>query len=1614
MDDKLKSLYDNLSKDGYELPDLETFRSDMNDKTKAQRLYSTLVSDGYEVPESFETFHNDIIPQSASIGDYIGAGAGAFNRGVGKVASSPFKLIEAGGDVLNKVFTGQESSHPEGETFLQNPAGIIGRGIENFFNDVNPRYENVNQTYQNVGEGVGQALGIAATAGIGAAPELAQTATQVPTFLQATKSALGTVGKQVLSAPGFIGGAMTAVPEWEAAKQSGASDEEAFGTLLKNYLVGQTEAIPIQNLLTRLNRVTGNQLINTVKTMGMGALEEGTQEAIQTYLTNQIAKTDYDPDRDPLFQVLESAKVGGIVGFLIPGMVSVAKNLPVEKRVKVERKIKEVAAQNIVDDVGNTGNPELNEQIDKEAEVSPQVKDLIEEPKVEQLIKEENAESIRENERQVQEPGTLGQERQSESSENLQQPTPKESSNTQNEIINEKTENATQGDEGNQITREEGVQVIPSKGKEVQSGAPLSFDQTPEYQQADQDVREIAYQIRQNPDDETLFSRLNEAKQARDNARIQFEQRSKTSKQEKSVQLTPSEATEAQIRILDRGIKLGRNITREEVISKINDVAKEVNLSPRQIQVITSKAKQVSLTPESITKFNDFVSKVATDAQTAEQYAEATQLRSKIRLRAKRGTFKEKALLKQFTRVNPNDVVDIDEYNQLANSLVNGKPFNIDASEAALANIVGKIHSQELQVSAKGTSEEILDKIEDKRKADREAIRIQNLADELGIDFDQAKVIDENEEQTDDKARKEIVRQNTLKIANEKSIEPGEFDVAQQKDVNDISAIDPSLLTTKQLKDYIATIDRINENGDFSGAGKVAAIGKAQQGWKELSKLDTHILNLNYLEQILDSQPMAIEAIFGLPKDAALFQLYSGIKPMNDAAAISIREAENFADVLKALQNKYNGMGFDDGSLHRQGIYQELIRRPESMGEDEAFTINKELVESTINKKRENGFEKEAAVDEQYFKPFRNAKSFQEVKDIMTSIDPAGKRVVDAMIDFHKSHRLADNGMTFLELIKSDNERFEDKDIEEVDNYGAPRVWKKIGRSLNVDFDDISEYNPVARAPKPKQLKSGMSLSMRDREGSVLDFNIHKNSIDNIQRSLLRAYAKPFQYQIREFIKDEAALQKLFGGKDAESMKKANKLIDQIFDENTGIFFNFERDLLKNGRPYTSKFVKGVSTFLNGLKKTGYALTLSGFTQAPKQATVLANVAVQLGKKAGMVATSQSELSANKDLAKDFFRGESVDTRGEQASLLNVGRFYNASSRLEAEGKLNNFLSNYVPQLADKRFRNKWSGAGILTATDVSVAKTSFLAFYRQYLDQHGVEYQGLKKENELRNDKVRQEARAFAKQRVDTLQVVSNQAEQGSYFKEQGLLPELARAFLTPYGSFAATSKARLYNDWATLKLGNSQQKRAAVRDITATFVEQGTFNIVSQSLKLGMYTGIGFLLRSLYGLSDETDWQKWYENTKKQIAKDLTFSNLPILLGSPGEDGLVDLINYAYFSFLKQNEPEMTQKEYEKNHAPLSRYKNYDQGWWDYLGPFGAAIAKISDAVETTKDATSGELTKSQQKLVLTVALAQYLQVAGLLPADVTNAARGELNKQKAASRNRKQNPVFKNYFK
>lgn len=157
-----------------------------------------------------------------------------------------------------------------------------------------------------------------------------------------TAGGLGQATVKALQSPAaVVGGTSMAIPEFEQAKAAGATDDEAFDVFVKNYLVGQTEVLPIASALRRLNKASGGKLTEIVKAGVKGGFEEGTQEAVQTILTNKIAEGSYDPKRDLFQDVIKSGGAGFFVGFFLPGIHAAMSSMTPEQRAETNKVLNE-------------------------------------------------------------------------------------------------------------------------------------------------------------------------------------------------------------------------------------------------------------------------------------------------------------------------------------------------------------------------------------------------------------------------------------------------------------------------------------------------------------------------------------------------------------------------------------------------------------------------------------------------------------------------------------------------------------------------------------------------------------------------------------------------------------------------------------------------------------------------------------------------------------------------------------------------------------------------------------------------------------------------------------------------------------------------------------------------------------------------------------------------------------------------------------------------------------------------------------------------------------------------------------------------------------------------
>lgn len=219
-----------------------------------------------------------------------------------------------------------------------------------------------------------------------------------------------------------VGGVSVGVPEFEAAKQAGKSDEEAFNVFLKNYFVGLTDVAPVSRAFNRINKLSGGQLSQFIAAGLPGGLEEATQETVQQILTNRIAQGSYDPGRDLFQDVAQSGGAGFFVGFILPGIAGAMDSMTDTQRTDTQRSLNDLFNLLKARNTLTTQDLNTSEVIDLEMkDMNPDSQQSIQQAAATIQNKIDNASTIRENQGPVSQEGVLGKEGQTDRSGHVQQ-----------------------------------------------------------------------------------------------------------------------------------------------------------------------------------------------------------------------------------------------------------------------------------------------------------------------------------------------------------------------------------------------------------------------------------------------------------------------------------------------------------------------------------------------------------------------------------------------------------------------------------------------------------------------------------------------------------------------------------------------------------------------------------------------------------------------------------------------------------------------------------------------------------------------------------------------------------------------------------------------------------------------------------------------------------------------------------------------------------------------------------------------------------------------------------------------------------------------------------------
>lgn len=1037
--------------------------------------------------------------QEPSLSDYVSAGIGGLNRGLTQVISAPLQMegaLEQSLGIKNPI---QAVAEMTGLIEEQEPwATQAGNAIQGFTEEINPVVPGVNQTYQDVAQGIGQGLGMLATAGASAAPTLTQTATQVPSLVQAGGRALGQAARQAGTPIGVIGGSMTAVPEWQAAKEAGLSDEEAFTTLIGNYFVGQTEVGPIKNLLARLNQLTGNKILQIVRASGIGSIEEATQEAIQTYLSNEIAKEEYDPDRDPLFQVLESAKVGGIVGLILPGIGAAIQPATGRTKERLQQKLMEIGNESVKDDVADAG-PAINAQIDQATN------DAIDAVQVQET-----------GQVPVQPEATTSQEVE----EGIPQPEPKVTSEVERSIEETKNQALSPVEAAEKFqgfitgVGEEAINQIT----EYSEGKFTKRSQFEEFVESynDRNERKIS-----DTEANKVWERIREPKSRKEDT-------------SRKIKITEMQGLKKQIQDFARGIREGRKdakIDLQKLNEQVTDKIGKADISATQAKAIINRIGKVNLlNPLRVSQLLRYVDKLSQDAEYAEKFDKAEALQGRLKKAAKsKETFASfEPSLQKMGAINLNN---LDKIQSLDDYITQAEQYL-----ASKADVKGKKYNPaDLQSLSKYADEAF---VESKLVGDELAREM--LLSDLGSGLTKEEldyIFSENDDYYENatNAQRTAVEDKLRTVAGYSKMALDEME-SDDPIINQIKKIDLNDLGAQQLKPYVRIVDNIVLNNDVSGAGGLESLSKAIEGSKELK--GTVSRNLGVIAQSAYNLPNIMKAMFGLSKDASKVRQAIGINDFFGGASRAKTEkdilGDKFNDLKNRLDKKYNKDVLNRENVARMGLAAYLHGYDQGTDPQAVFDKSKRNLEESIEREKTADVTQGQFI-EQVYEPFRKAKTIEEVKQIINNQYPDVNEVMNFFRDAFDGIKLTQD---------RSNRAYDNRYAPIVEDYFPRRYVRSQANKIDISeiadrFDAIRTFNPSTAFSRTNALPAN----------SVVDLSFVDVMFKKYQDTLMDIYANPAIGQMKAFF-DLPQAETVFGNR--ENLERFKEVIKHGVNKELG------------------------------------------------------------------------------------------------------------------------------------------------------------------------------------------------------------------------------------------------------------------------------------------------------------------------------------------------------------------------------------------------------------------------------------------------------------------------------
>jgi|11_taG_2_1085331.scaffolds.fasta_scaffold02273_2 competence protein ComGC len=1053
------------------------------------------------------------------------------------------------------------------------------------------------------------------------------------------------------------------------------------------------------------------------------------------------------------------------------------------------------------------------------------------------------------------------------------------------------------------------------------------------------------------------------------------------------------DALKNQIRLEARAArekKYSMDQARVNLSEKLQSLQKEGSITTKQASALFKKASKLNLdNPITTGKFLAYAEKVFDNAENAKKLSDAGRLKSSIRkVKKKEIEATVKGAVKDFLKIDPNLVENIDEYLGIANNVAKGlratRVVKGDlklSSDVSLKNLSEYI-SKELAKQTAIREQSFLDKYKEVLGDDVEGMSYQDMkraVESLTEEEDGIGVQTENKDLI--KSAFQEISESVKEISEFGKGAPDADDIYDVTDVQKslikrFTDMNLDLLTTKESIQALDALKNFLENGTTGGMLKIMSQFEGRSAARKLLGEGFSGYSIGKVGrlwgQFIASLNILSEYTFRGQKNQLKFFQESGLQDTitgNSEALKSYDDLQN--EFSREFQkSKANGEKFTSTyNIVERGMIAFAVRNLQGTVQEQIneFTRRKDLIKQSIDFLQKQGGELKKrgdAYQKAYNKIIENSVNADEVISKADSINSdAVKWFMDKWSEIYP--RLSDVSLNVYNKLLTKDVRYtpdfyafsEAKDVD------ADLLTPAFEENLsNVVYD--KESRTLKETVRPRTLGS--------QRASYVDLNFDRANLNAYKNALVDVNTAESISRLNGFLNDPS--------KAFDSIIQDDQTRQIIKQRILGYIRN-----IKSGNRPSSQDMKEYQKYIEKFATFSVAKALGGPTQYLKQLVPIVNTLINAG-----------DLSVNAFMKKGAVEfilnsGYGIATRG----FASLADFQNLRDSVAEIDKPTNKVISLLDSASKKMLKV------FVQDPDRIAAQISWLTYYNKNLMNQGFSAKAI--ENiDWETHAINKEAADYAQQQVDRQQNVSDVALQGEFFSSRNIGASLARKIIAPFMNFAFNQKSRMYSDFIQLssKYTTEEDRVKAGRSLMGLAVETAAFNYLGYGISMLLYAATTSILGKDEDPEDQVKRVKGIISGRMtNIASDV-FSPFPKVT----DPLIMPQINKILVAIQGGDEKEA-----------FKLFAKDESSFADQIGLFGIAKKNAGDLFEILEIATTGsykdrygrtiELNREAQQIAAQTFLPKFLYLMGAAPVEVgtmSNYSVKELKKLKKRKSN------------